>query len=703
MFKKHNRKYKGRVQYLPNSLGMKFQTRKKQQKKMASFLSKAFYFMFSITLVGCLFLGIAVFLIAQKLPSVDTISTYIPAETTKIFSIDGVVLADLHEEENRTFIPIEEISPNLIKTVIAVEDTDFYKHHGINIKGIFRAMFRNIIAGRFSEGASTITQQLARNLFLNQKKRISRKLAEVLLSLEIERKYTKTEILELYLNEVYWGHNSYGIESASHLYFGKSSKDLSIAESAMLVGLLKGPELYSPLKNFSNAKFRQKVVLKRMKDLGLIDQQTMINAYNEKLKLAERKRFRFLAPYFTFYIVEKLKEMYGEEALYTGGLKIYTSLNYELQKVAENVLAKWVDFSNNSVLVKDKVAPKLNFDQAAILAIESDTGYIKAMQGGVDFGISQFNRCYQSKRQPGSAFKPIVYLSALNKGLTPDTVIADTPVTFHTFQGPYTPLNYDKRYRGNITLRKALEQSVNVVAVKLTNMLGPGYVVQTARKLGILSPLYPVLSLPLGANEVNMLEITGAYAVFANGGLAVKPTGIIRIEDRNGEVIYRNKIEEKRIFDEDKIEMLNNMMEGVVNNGTGKGAKLPRPIAGKTGTTSDYRDAWFIGYVPQLVCAVWVGNDNNKPMNKVSGGSVPAQIWRDFMREALRGIPPQDFPKPKAYQGKPIKLIEENDNLDLNPKNSEKEEQPKTEEANSGGENPKADEEKVLDFFNKGL
>ena len=702
MFKKP-RKYKGRVQYLPQAIGMQYQTKKKKQKKMASMFKRVAYLLFSFCLIGALILGIAVFLVAQKLPNVETISTYIPNETTKIYSMDGVILADLHQEENRTFIPIEDISPNVLKTVIAVEDTDFYKHHGINIKGIFRATFKNLVLGKFSEGASTITQQLARNLFLNQKKRISRKIAEILLAIEIERKYTKTEILELYLNEVYWGHNAYGIESASTMFFGKPAKDLSIAESAMLVGLLKGPELYSPFKNFALSKQRQRTVLQRMKSLGLIDEATMINAYNEKLALAPRKRFKYLAPYFTSYVIEQLKKMYGEEALYTGGLKVYTTLNYELQKTAEEVIKKYVNYGNNSVLIKDKVSPKLNYDEAAILAIESETGYIKVMQGGVDFGVSQFNRCYQAQRQPGSAFKPIVYFAAINKGFTPNTIISDSPITFHTSQGPYSPKNYEKKYSGSITLRKALEQSVNVVAVKITNMIGPDYVVQTARKLGILSTLYPVLSLPLGANVVNMLEITGAYATFANGGYEVKPSGIIRIEDRNGEILFQNKPVEKRIFDENKINILNDMLKGVINNGTGKAAKLPRPVAGKTGTTSDYRDAWFIGYVPQLVCSVWVGNDNNKPMHKVTGGTVPAQIWRDFMRVALAGIPSKDFNRPSGTVVSPVNLIEEVEKEETGDKTEKIVSPNSTHENSSKEKKQESSDEEVLNFFNKGL
>lgn len=592
--------------------------------------------------IGFIAFAGVVFYISRNLPNIESISTYIPDETTKIFSADGIVLADLHEEENRVWIPIEKISPNLKQTVIAIEDTDFYKHHGINIKGIFRASIRNVIAGGMAEGASTITQQLARNLFLTKRKKMERKIAEAILAIQIERKYTKTEILELYLNQVYWGHNAYGIESASQLYFGKSSFNLSIAESAMLVGLLKGPELFSPFNNLTLAKSRQRTVLKRMKDLNLIDQQTMQRAYEEQLAFAPRKTHRFKAPYFTSYILEQLKAMYGENELYTSGMKVYTTLNYELQKVAEETVQHWIAEGNKTYYLKGEAVPNLNYAQAALLSIETRTGYIRAMQGGADFNASQFNRCVQSHRQPGSAFKPIVYLAALEKGFTPNSIVDDSPVTF----GDYSPINYTKTYKGPISLRKALEQSLNIVAVKLTNIVGPQYVVNLAHRLGIKSPMQPVLSLPLGANEVTIMELTSVYSVLANGGIRIEPTGILSIEDRNGVVLYKHRIKEERVADEKYVNALVDMMKGVVDNGTGKAAKMPRPIAGKTGTTSDYKDAWFIGFVPQLVTACWVGNDNNTSMNGVTGGFIPANMWRDYMKVALKNIPHEDFSTP---------------------------------------------------------
>ena len=582
-------------------------------------------------------MSLLVFFVSRDLPDVDTISTYVPAETTKIFAADGTSIADLHQEENRIYIPLSKISPNIQKTVIAVEDTDFYSHHGVNIKGIFRAFFKDILTMSFDQGGSTLTQQLARNIFLNKHKSITRKLREILLAIQIERKYTKNEIFEMYLNQVYWGHNAYGIESASQLYFGKHAEELSLPEAALIVGLLKGPELFSPFKSYENAKARQKVVLGRMQRVGLITKEEARLAYEEKLDLAPRQRHRFKAPYFTSYIVEKLIQLYGEDATFTSGMKVYTTLDYKLQLIAADTVKKYREDS----LRRGNTA---HYSQAAILAIEPQTGYVKVMQGGVDFDESQFNRCIQAKRQPGSTFKPFVYLAALEKGFSPGSIINDSPISFNLGNGnTYSPQNFTKSFLGPITLRKALQESVNVVAIKLTNIVGPHNVVRIAHELGIESELRAVLSLPLGANEVNMLELTSAYGVLANNGVRVEPTCILRIEDRNGVPIYQHAIREKQVVEPKYISALVDMMKDVVTYGSGRAAKLPRPMAGKTGTTSDYRDAWFIGFVPQLVCATWVGNDNNTKMNKVTGGSIPANMWRDFMKYALENIPPEDF------------------------------------------------------------
>ncbi|MGE4170603.1 MAG: transglycosylase domain-containing protein [Candidatus Margulisiibacteriota bacterium] len=676
---------------------------------MNFWMKKASTYLGVAALLVAFCLGVMVFAISRKLPDVDTLTTYIPAQTTKIYSEDGIVLAELHQEENRVVIPIEQISPILQKTVIALEDTDFYSHHGINLKGMGRALVKDILHGSFVEGASTLTQQLARNLFLTKHKTMSRKVAEIVLAIQIERRYTKTEILEMYLNQVYWGHNAYGIESASQMYFGKHSKDLSLAESSILVGMLKGPEIYSPFKDFQRSKERQKVVLNRMAKLHIITPDQAREAYAEPLILAERKRSRFKAPYFTAYIVNKLVSMYGEEDTYTSGMKVYTTVDYPLQMKAADIVNQYVGSSQQNQLVNGHEYGGLNVSQAAILAIDPRTGYIRALQGGVDFTQNEFNRCVQAKRQPGSAFKPFVYLAGLEKGLSPSSIIEDTPVSFHTYSGLYSPQNYTKTFQGPVTLRRALEQSINIVAIKITNMVGPKNVVRVARELGIVSPLQPVLSLPLGANEVNMLELTSAYCVLANGGVKVETTGITRIDDRNGSPLLKHQIKEERVFDQNLIAMLVDMMRGVITNGTGKNAQLSRPVAGKTGTTSDYRDAWFVGFVPQLVCSTWVGNDDNSKMHEVTGGFIPALMWRDFMIEALKAVPPEEFPAPNGLSRR------FNDDVESTPDDGTAFERPASDAAvtdNTSTEagpdatqklNPmkqKKEREGVIDFFN---
>lgn len=627
-------------------MGASHQRKLNQRRRLTGFFKKAFYVCLVLFLVGSLAGGVIIYQIAKDLPDVESVMAYIPAETTKIYSSDNVVLAELHREENRVLIPIEEISPILQKAVVALEDTEFYNHHGINIKGIMRALYRDILAGSFVEGGSTLTQQLARNLFLTKKKTISRKLAEMILAVQLERKYSKTEILEMYLNQVYWGHNAYGIESASLMYFDKKAKDLTLAESAMLVGMLRGPELYSPIRHFDRAKQRQKIALTRMTKIGLITPDMANQAYLEELVVTERKGFRYKAPYFTAHVIQKLIEMYGEEAVYTSGMKVYTTLNYKWQKTAEDLIKKYIEMAKEPGYVKGQQVPSLNYNQIAVLSLDPQTGYIKTMQGGVNFYENQFNRTTQAKRQPGSAFKPFVYLAALEKGFSPGTFIDDTPVTFNTADGPYSPQNYTEKFLGKIPLRKALEQSVNVAAIKLNNLVGPKNVVRVAHEVGIQSYLAPVLSLPLGASEVTMLELASAYGVFANDGRYVEPVAIIRIEDRNGIPLFQHTIREKRVFNSNVIATLVEMLEGVINFGTGRNAILPRPVAGKTGTTSDYRDAWFVGFVPQLVCAVWMGNDDNSSMAGITGGTIPATIWKNYMKEALSDIPAQDFPKP---------------------------------------------------------
>tara|TARA_Y100001970_G_scaffold189672_1_gene230576 strand:+ start:10083 stop:12230 length:2148 start_codon:yes stop_codon:yes gene_type:complete len=632
------------------SVGARFQSRKRKIDKTKNIFKKIIIFSTAVGFVLVCTLCLVIFNITKTLPDVEAISTYIPAETTKIYSEDGIVLAELHKEENRVLIPIERISPILTKTIVVVEDNRFYRHNGLDFFGIARAFVRNFKAKRFVEGGSTLTQQLARNLFLTRQRNLSRKLAEAILAIQIERRYTKTEILQMYLNQVYWGHNAYGIESASRLYFGKSAEEINLAESSLLVSILTGPELYSPIRNFEGAKKRQLLVLKRMVKEEFITSEEANEAYTEELAIIKRKKLRYKAPYFTAYIIKQLIEMYGEEVTYTSGMKIYTTLDYSLQQKAEEVVQKYIEYGESSHWIRsmNEKVPSLNYSQASLLAIDPRYGYIKTMVGGKDFLDNQFNRTTQAKRQPGSAFKPFIYLTALEKGFSPGSIIEDAPVTFNTIEGPYAPHNYTQKYKGPMSIRKALERSVNIVSIKLNYLIGPKNSVRVAKALGIKSPLKPVLSLPLGANEVTMMELVSAYGTIATLGNHTESTGIIRIEDRDGTPLYEHNPEIVAVYDSNLLATLVEMMKGIVKYGTGKLANLPRPVAGKTGTTSDYRDAWFVGFVPQLVCATWIGNDDNSETVKVTGGWVPALMWKEFMTMATQKMPAQDFPRPKG-------------------------------------------------------
>ncbi|MCX5725887.1 MAG: PBP1A family penicillin-binding protein, partial [Candidatus Saganbacteria bacterium] len=478
------------------------------------------------------------------LPDVSTISTYMPAETTEIYSADGVLLAKLHLEENRTVVPLYEISPILEKAIIAMEDVDFYEHHGFSLKGIGRAFISNLTKRKVTQGGSTITQQLARSLFLTKEKTIRRKLAELLLATQIERHYTKDEIFELYLNQVYWGHNAYGIESAAYIYFGKHAIYLDLADAALLAGMIRGPELYSPYRNPEGAKIRRDLTLDKMAELGVISEGEALFAKMSPLGvLPERpQEKKYIAPYFTSYVIQQLTDKYGEDYVYNGGLRVYTTLDSSWQRVAENVVQN---------VVASEGWP-YNFSQAALVAIDPRTGYIKAMVGGASFEASEFNRVTQAKRQPGSSFKPYVYTAAMELGISPGFVIDDSAVTFEVPAdewnptGKWQPKNFDGKFRGGVTVRQALEQSLNIPSIKLLDMIGVQAAINTAKKMGIESPLKRNLALTLGVSEITLLEHTSAFGVFANSGVRVEPTAILRVETSDGDVIEKHAIREKR-------------------------------------------------------------------------------------------------------------------------------------------------------------
>jgi penicillin-binding protein 1A len=593
--------------------------------------------------------SIIVLQIMSQLPDVEIISSYVPNETTKIFASNGELLAELHKEENRVLVPISKISDYVKAGVIAMEDKNFYYHHGIDLRGTMRATITNLVKGGKVQGGSTITQQLARNVFLNKSKKIVRKIAEIILALQLERKYTKEEILEFYLNQVYWGHNAYGIESAANLFFGKSASQLNLAESAVLVGMLRGPELYSPFVNPKKSRWRKEIILKRMLDEQLITEEEYFEAKEMPLILAQRKKLKYKAPYFTSYVEKQLIAMYGEDAVYNNGLKVYTSLDMDLQKKGEAALEHYLAEASKPHWVEGEEVSSLNCTQGSILAVEAGTGYIRTWVGGRDFLEREYDHIVQAHRQPGSSFKPYTYLTAINMGMSPGTVMDDLPITFNTVEGPYSPQNYTKDFRGPVTLRRALELSLNVIAVKISDLIDPSNIIVTCRQLGIQSNLSPVLSLTLGASELTLLEHISAFSVFANSGVKIDPISILRIEDRNGKILYQHQIVRKKVYDGNKVNVLVNMMRGVLTRGTGRGAYIPGyDIAGKTGTTSDYRDAWFIGFTPNLLCGVWVGNDDNSQMFKVTGGWIPAQIWQMYMQTALAKYPKDFFPYPRG-------------------------------------------------------
>ena len=575
-----------------------------------------------------------------KLPDVGTLQYYVPHETTKIFDKDGSLIANVHGEENRVVIPLHDIPKTLQHAVIAMEDTDFYYHYGINPKGITRAFLVNVAEGQTVEGASTLTQQLAKNLFLEPAKTMPRKIAEAWLAIQIEHHYGKAQILEMYLNQVYWGHNGYGVEAASLNYFGKSSRKLTLAESAMLAGILRGPEYFSPYRNPEGAKKLQRLVLDRMRLAGFINQKQHKEAVAQKLKFPGITSYAYKVPYFTAWMIQQLTEKYGADTVLKGGLRVHTTLDLDLQLKAEQMLRAGV--ARNRAY---------NIHQGALVAIEPKTGYVRAIVGGTDFKRHKFNRATQALRPPGSTFKPFVYLTALSAGYSPGSVIADEPISIPLGNGRfYSPSNYDHRFRGPITMRRALESSVNIVAVKLGYSVGLKRVIKTANSLGITATMGENLSLPLGTSEMTPFEMAAAYSVLGNDGMRNPATTVVKIEDRNGRVIEDNRPRPQRVYDAEPVRMLVNMMKGVINHGTGTAAQIGRPAAGKTGTTSDARDVWFVGMTPDLATAVWMGNDDNSRLNYSStGGTMCAPVWREFMLYAHRNLKPRDFPAPSRY------------------------------------------------------
>lgn len=576
----------------------------------------------------------------RNLPDVRILRNYVPSETSYIYDINGTLLYSLHDEANREVVDINDVSPHLKRALLAVEDSYFYTHNGINPSSVGRALMANMEAGSTVEGGSTITMQLVKNLFLTPERAVSRKLAEAVLALRLEQIFSKDEILEMYLNQVYWGHNNYGVETAAQSYFNKSAKDLTLPEAAMMAGLIQAPENYSPFNNYQYTKQRQTIALNRMRQLGWITPEEEAAAKAAPLMVGEIKSFRSsIAPYVTEAAVQELKARFGNEAVVKGGMRVQTTIDLGLQRKAEEVVQRH----------HARIARMA--DQMALVAIDPRTHFVKAMVGGVNYQDSQFNRVTQAYRQPGSAFKPFVYYAAFATGrYTPASLVADTPVSYPDGYRSYSPRNYDGGFMGNIPIRLALEVSRNVPAVKLGQAVGVNQIIEVCRTLGIKSPMQPVTSLPLGAVDLSPMEMAGAYATFASNGWYADPTFIVQVSDSSGNVVLDNTPRPQLVLDPWATASLTDVLQGVVARGTGKAAQIDRPVAGKTGTTDSQRDVWFVGYVPQLATAVWVGNDNYAPLRAgATGGTYAAPVWRDFMQAALVNVPVEAFKRPSDF------------------------------------------------------
>ncbi|MHB8883106.1 MAG: penicillin-binding protein 1A [Thermodesulfovibrionales bacterium] len=570
-------------------------------------------------------IGGGVYWMLLDLPKVNVIGEYVPMESSRVFSADRKVLAEFYYER-RTFVPHYKIPDRVKKAFIAIEDARFYHHPGVDVIGTIRALVHDIRVGGMVQGGSTITQQLAKMLFLKPEKSFSRKIKEAVISLQIEKRYTKDEILGIYLNQTYFGTRSFGIEAAAQTYFGKQSADLSLAEAALLAALPKAPSQYSPFKNPQRARDRRAVVLAAMLRHKFIDGDQYREALLTPLPTVPHFR-KYEAPYFVEILRQSLEHKFGQE-IYTAGYRVYSTIDSGLQHAAEAALVQGVKN------LEKRVKPGI---QAALVAVDIRTGHIKALVGGFDFWENQYNRATQALRQPGSAFKPFVYVTALEGGMTSEDLVLDSPISFMGARPGqlWTPKNYDGKYHGAVTLKTALSHSLNAAAVRLTSRVGIDNVIFTARKLGITSELQPYMPIALGASDVTLLDMVGAYAAFPNGK---KPALIsyARIENREGIAVEEVYPELTGILEEGVVGELRKMLRAVVTEGTAVRAKaVGRTVYGKTGTTNDYTDAWFIGFDDRLVVGVWVGRDNHKPIGrKETGSSAALPIWIEFMKQA---------------------------------------------------------------------
>ncbi|MBI4676152.1 MAG: PBP1A family penicillin-binding protein [Elusimicrobia bacterium] len=655
---------------------------------------RRFYLYAALAAVCILAVGLTLRSLLAGLPATHSLDEYTPALTTRIFDWRDELVAELSIEK-RALLPLSKIPVDLQNAVLAIEDDAFFKHWGVSPRGIFRSAVANFFAGRFVQGGSTITQQLSKQIFLTRERTIARKIREILLAVQIEREFSKQEILQLYLNQVYFGEGAYGVQAAARIYFGKEVGGLNLAECALLAGLIRAPRGYCPFNHPDRARRRRAVVLDRMQSEGFINDGEKTEALKPEVPLSRPLDMTTQAPYFVEHVRSRLERKYGTNAVWRGGLKVYTTLDLKMQKIAEEVMEKGLsDFDEKAAkdweakLKEDAAAAEADGEegvevsttlpkiQGAFIAIDVKTGAVRAMIGGRD---SKFNRAVQAYRQPGSTFKPFVWAAALNAGMTGASLVEDNPLAFY-FDGRdwrllegatdqysidlatapfaespdfkiWVPNDFDGKFLGVITLRKALALSRNIASINLINQIGPPLVVDIAHRAGIRSELEPVPALGLGASVVSPLEMTSAFGTFANGGIYVLPYTAVRVEDSQGKELERYVPTEREATTPQLAYLMTDLLKTVVTGGTGRYARFlaaKHPMAGKTGTSNDNRDLWFIGYTPELVAGAWMGYDDFGSLGKKdwTGGSTVVPWWTAIMERVLQESPKKDFPIP---------------------------------------------------------
>ncbi|NLK62727.1 MAG: PBP1A family penicillin-binding protein [Fusobacteria bacterium] len=556
----------------------------------------------------------------RDLPNIDKlVEQYDPIIPTIIYDINGDIIDKL-SRENRDVAKIEEVPLHLQNAFLAIEDRKFRHHYGFDFKRMVSGTVIRIATFRRMQGGSTITQQLAKNAFLSHERKIMRKVKEALITIEIERKYTKNEIIEKYLNEIYFGDGSYGIKTAAKHYLNKNLSDVTLGEAALLAGIPNRPEKYSPFKNLENSIKRQQLILRQMLKFGFITNEEYEIAKKETINVAKVKEINYKAPDFTSIIADKIFKMYTEKEIYEGGLKIYTTLDLRMQEAAKEA------FINADYIKK---YPKL---EGALITIDAENGYVKAIIGGRDFKRGNFNRAIMSKRQPGSSFKPFIYYSALDLGYQMNVVVEDSPLKIDSWE----PKNFDNKNLNNMTMLEGIEKSQNIVAIKILKKTIIKNAINVAKKAGIDSDIQYDLTIALGSISISPFELATSYVPFANGGYRVKPIFIRKIEDRYGKTIYSEKIEKEKIFDSNKVALITHMLKNVVLYGSGRRAYAGIEQAGKTGTTNNSTNAWFSGYTPEYVTTIYLGYDNNESIQYGTGGGVAAPIWGDYTKRLIQ-------------------------------------------------------------------